>query len=181
MSISTKTGDQGMTSLWTGERVEKDSVRVEAYGTIDELNSHIGESRHFCESEEAQSILLRLQRELFQIAGQLASKDKTYVEPVTDQEVEEITALVHDLEARVPLKGFVIPGNTVSSAKLDICRTIARRAERRIITLAVKEEVPKAVRMYVNRLSDLLFMLGRLEEQRAGKILYKNDVMLRKE
>ena len=104
MSISTKTGDQGMTSLWTGERVEKDSVRVEAYGTIDELNSHIGESRHFCESEEAQSILLRLQRELFQIAGQLASKDKTYVEPVTDQEVEEITALVHDLEARVPLK-----------------------------------------------------------------------------
>ncbi len=176
MSISTKTGDKGLTSLWSGERIEKDSARVEAYGTIDELNSHMGESRHYCESEEVRSILLRLQRELFQVAGQLASKDKQYSEPLTERNAEELTEMVHDLEERVPLKGFVIPGNTLSSAKLDICRTVARRAERRIVTLAAKEAVPVAVRMYVNRLSDLLFMLGRLEEQLAGKILYKNDV-----
>jgi len=84
MSITTKTGDQGMTSLWSGERVEKDNARVEAYGTIDELNSFVGENRHYCELEEVRTILLRIQRELFQVAGQLASKDKPYLEPITE-------------------------------------------------------------------------------------------------
>ena len=181
MSITTKTGDQGMTSLWSGERVEKDNARVEAYGTIDELNSFVGENRHYCALEEVRTILLRIQRELFQVAGQLASKDKPYLEPITERQVEELTTIVRELEARVPLKGFVIPGSTLSSAKLDICRTVARRAERRIITLAAKEEVPIPVRQYVNRLSDVLFMLARLEEQHVGKILYKNDVKLQTE
>lgn len=176
MSISTKTGDDGTTGLWSGERVQKDSVRVEAYGSIDELNSHIGECRHYCKSEEVKEILLRVQSELFHIAGQLASLNQLYVEPITEKVVEEITSLVHFYEEKVPVKGFVIPGNTIPSAKLDICRAIARRAERRVITMANTEEVALEVRKYLNRLSDLLFMLGRYEESLQGKILYKNDV-----
>jgi ATP:cob(I)alamin adenosyltransferase len=176
MSITTKTGDQGKTSLWSGERIDKDDIRVEAYGTVDELNSHIGESRHYCHSEEVKRVLLQIQRTLFRIAGQLATRDKVYAEPITATLVDEITNLIHHYEEKVPLKGFVIPGNTLSSAKLDICRTVARRAERRVVTLSGKESVPTEVCMYINRLSDLLFMLGRYEEHLDGKILYKNDI-----
>ena len=171
MSISTKTGDRGQTGLWSGERVWKDDIRVDAYGTVDELNSHIGEAKHYVESKNIFEILEQVQRELFKVGGQLATKNQEYSDPVLCTHVEKLTEWVHHFESLVELKGFVIPGSTVASAKLDICRTIARRAERNVITLARNEEVQGALIQYLNRLSDLLFIMARIEEE--GKIKFK--------
>ena len=175
MSISTGTGDDGKTSLWSGERIEKDSLRVESYGTVDELNSFLGEAKHFV-CNEIEAHIINVQRFLFSIAGQLASRDVQYVEPVTEEAIDSLTLLIHRYEAIINLKGFVIPGSTIASAKLDVCRTVARRAERRILALSKTETVPEPVRKYINRLSDFLFILARYEEYLAGKLLYKNDV-----
>jgi len=176
MSISTGTGDAGQTGLWSGERVDKDHARVEAYGTVDELSAHLGDARHVCQNEGVVQILLEVQRGLFQLAGQLASRDKKYVEALQPADVTRLEDQVHELEAQLGLKGFVIPGNTVSSARLDICRTVCRRAERRIISLSHQEKVDPVLLKWVNRLSDLLFLLARLEEKEQGKLLYKNDI-----
>jgi cob(I)alamin adenosyltransferase len=175
LSISTGTGDGGETSLWSGERIEKDSARVEAYGTIDELSSFLGEATHFSTKEVAH-YLVKIQRSLFKVVGQLASKDVDYVEPIEEADVQSLTELVHRYESEVRLDGFVIPGRTVASSKLDVCRTIARRAERRIISLSRSEKVDSVLLKYINRLSDLLFMFARYEEYKAGKIVYKRDI-----
>ena len=174
MSISTKTGDDGTTGLWSGERVGKDSLRVESYGTIDELNAFLGDARRHVKTDRVKEIIDILQRDLFRVAGSLATSGPgAYVQPVTEADVERLTAWVHELEAAVPLTGFVIPGSTDSSAKLDICRTVCRRAERRIVALARQDAVDGPTRRFVNRLSDLLFMLARYEEQAEGAIRYK--------
>jgi len=175
LSISTGTGDGGETSLWSGERIEKDSARVEAYGTIDELSSFLGEAMHFS-TEEVAHHLVMIQRSLFKAAGQLASKEVDYIEPIEEDDVQSLTELVHRYESELKLDGFVIPGSTVSSSKLDICRTVARRAERRIIALSRTEKVDRLLLKYINRLSDLLFMFARYEEYKAGKIVYKRDI-----
>ena len=175
MSISTKSGDKGQTGLWSGERVWKDDVRVDAYGTVDELNSHLGEAKHFVKSKEIYGIIEQLQKELFNVAGQLATKDKEYIESVKQGHVDHLTDLVHRFESQVELKGFVIPGSNVSSAKLDICRTVARRAERIVITLSKKEKVPEFVIQYLNRLSDLLYILARIEELGEIKFTGKSN------
>ncbi|MCX7949312.1 MAG: cob(I)yrinic acid a,c-diamide adenosyltransferase [Treponemataceae bacterium] len=174
MSISTKTGDNGTTSLWSGERVPKDSLRVESYGTIDELNSFLGDARHMVHTLRIQGLIETIQEDLFRVAGSLAtSTPGAYLYPVTDEDVERLTSLVHQLEAEIPLKGFVIPGATPASARLDICRSICRRAERRIVALSHTEAVDGPTLRYVNRLSDLLFMMARYEEAQEGKIRYK--------
>lgn len=174
MSISTKTGDDGTTGLWSGERVGKDSLRVESYGTIDELNAFLGDARRHVKTDRVKEIIDILQRDLFCVAGSLATSGPgAYVQPVTEADVERLTDWVHELEAAVPLTGFVIPGSTDSSAKLDICRTVCRRAERRIVALARQDAVDGPTRRFVNRLSDLLFMLARYEEQAEGAIRYK--------
>jgi len=160
MSISTKTGDSGETSLWSGERVKKNNIRVETYGTIDELNSFLGEAKHFIQSEKIKSIILEIQGDLFKVGGELAST-KQFKYPILESDVERITRYVHELESEVTLKGFVIPGETLPAAKLDICRTIARRAERCIITLDDSEPVSIPLKQYINRLSDLLFIMAR--------------------
>jgi len=173
MSISTKTGDNGETSLWSGERISKDDIRVEAYGTIDELNSSISEANYYLKSHEVKRIINEVQNNLFKVAGELASKSKIYKYPVQEEDVVKITNYVYEFEKRLNLKGFVIPGRTLQSAKLDICRTIARRAERRIIALDKKEPVPEPLKKYVNRLSDLLFVLARFEEYIEDRIEFK--------
>ncbi|WP_304223910.1 cob(I)yrinic acid a,c-diamide adenosyltransferase [Gracilinema caldarium] len=174
MSISTKTGDDGTTGLWSGERVGKDSLRVECYGTIDELNAFLGDARRNVKTDRVKEIIDILQRDLFRVAGSLATLSPgAYVQPVVEADVDRLTDWVHELESAVPLKGFVIPGSTDSSAKLDICRTVCRRAERRIVALARQDAVDGPTRRFVNRLSDLLFMLARYEEQAEGAIRYK--------
>lgn len=172
MSITTQGGDQGQTSLYTGERVWKDDLRVDAYGTLDELDALIGESRHHIASEAIKQILSGIQKHLYRAMGQLATKDGSYPYPIRTTEVEELTTLIHDYEARLNLKGFVIPGTTIPSAKLDICRTVARRAERRVVALTRDEIVPEELLQFINRLSDLLFVLARSIEADSGKLEY---------
>ncbi len=172
MSISTKTGDQGKTSLWSGERVPKDSFRVEAYGTVDELNSLLAEAKHLVKNESTRKTILEIQDDLFRVGGVLASVgDFDY--PITEADPERITGYIHLLEKEVQLKGFVIPGSTIQSAKLDTCRTVARRAERRILTLAENETVPHPLIKYINRLSDLIYMMARYEEKKENKLQLK--------
>jgi len=172
MSISTKTGDKGKTSLWSGERVKKNDSRVEAYGTTDELNSNLAEAKHLVKSGRIKQMLIEVQNDLFRVAGTLASTGK-YAFPMIADDIDRITGYVHEFESEVELTGFVIPGSTPQSAKLDVCRTIARRAERRILTLAEKQEVPDPVIKYVNRLSDLIYMMARFEEKLEDKLEFK--------
>ncbi len=172
MSISTKTGDKGKTSLWTGERVKKNDLRVEAYGTVDELNSALAEAKHLVKSTHIKQIIIAIQNDLFRVAGSLASIGE-YKYPVLEEDVERLTQYVHHFEQEVPLTGFVIPGSTVQSAKLDTCRTIARRAERRMLTLDDNEPIPEPVKKYINRLSDLIYMLARFEEKQENKLEFK--------
>jgi len=174
VSISTKTGDGGETSLWTGQRVAKDDLRVEAYGTIDELNSQLGLARRAVGNDRTAEMLDEIQEDLFRVAGALAcAGGVSYGQPILQADVDRLTGWVHELEAALPLSGFVIPGAVEASARLDVCRTVCRRAERRIVSLARAEEVDGAALGFVNRLSDLLFMLARMEEAEHGGIRYK--------
>lgn len=172
MSISTKTGDNGTTGLWTGERVKKNSSRVEAYGTVDELNAHLSEAKHLVKSERVKKIVREIQEDLFRVVGALASIGE-FDYPVTEADVERITQYVDEFEKEVELSGFVIQGNTPQSAKLDVCCTVARRAERRILSLDQEENTPDTIEKYMNRLSDLIFILARFEEKNENKLEFK--------
>jgi ATP:cob(I)alamin adenosyltransferase len=172
MSIVTKTGDQGLTGLWSGERVRKDDLRVEAYGTVDELDSVLGEARHHLQREDCLAIVDEIQHDLYKVAGQLATRTGSFSMPVTDADEARIASYIERLEAEIPLTGFVIPGSTLQSAKLDVARTVCRRAERRIVALSWEADVSASLQRYVNRLSDLIFMLARAEEASVGGIRY---------
>ena len=167
MSIITKSGDSGKTSLYSGERVYKDDLRVEAYGTLDELNAWIGECRNYLSDLRQKENLLEIQKTLFRCMGQLATKNGTFPDPITKKDVDNITELVYSLEKNLHLTGFVLPGGNSVSAKLDICRTVARRAERKIIALSRKEKIAPELIIYVNRLSDFFFVLARTEENKT--------------
>ncbi|MEN6364968.1 MAG: cob(I)yrinic acid a,c-diamide adenosyltransferase [Rectinema sp.] len=172
MSIMTKTGDSGDTGLMSGERVGKDDPRVEAYGTIDELSSALGIARHLCVQDEVLYAIEDIQRLLFRVAGELASVSAVFDRPILPEDEARISERTAGLEARIPLRGFVIPGMTQGSAALDLARTIARRAERRVVALARIEPVSMDLRRFLNRLSDYIFMLARAEEAAAGKISF---------
>ncbi|MDD2650737.1 MAG: cob(I)yrinic acid a,c-diamide adenosyltransferase [Candidatus Cloacimonadales bacterium] len=171
MSITTKGGDKGQTSLWTGERLDKDDIRVEAYGTIDELDAHLGEAKHFVKNERILEIIEHVQADLMIIMGDLASINKAV--NIQEKHVDIVSNFVYEFEKSVELKGFVFPGNTLQSAKLDVCRTVARRAERRIISLHKISEINPFIIQYINRISDLCFIMARMEEKLAGEIKYK--------
>jgi cob(I)alamin adenosyltransferase len=173
MSIATTRGDQGQTSLAGGLRVDKDAMRVEAYGTIDELNSTIGMARAIVEDARVRGLLKDLQRELFRIGSALATPPGgPKPEPaITTEMVERLTAEVHSLEA---VEGMVsdwsISGEDAASAALDLARTVCRRAERRVVALRNSgETVNPNILAYVNRLSDLLWLLGRYLDLRSGR------------
>jgi ATP:cob(I)alamin adenosyltransferase len=172
MSIMTKTGDDGTTGLLSDERVSKDDPRVEAYGTVDELASFLGVARHVCSLNEVRSAIEEVQRVLFRVAGELASPGIPFDDPIRDEDEARVAEKTAAIEERIPLEGFVLPGMTQGSAALDVARTVARRAERRIVALARDSEVAIPLRNYMNRLSDYLFMLARDEEAAAGSIQY---------
>ena len=172
MSISTKTGDSGDTRLWTGEKVGKDELRVEAYGSLDELSSFLGLARHECELPETKASLESLQRDLLRACSELASPGTRKDGFLGRGDEAAMTEAVHALEARIPLKGFVLPGMTRGSAALDVARTVCRRAERRIVALSRGAPVSPELLSWVNRLSDYLFMLARSEEAAQGAITY---------
>lgn len=169
VSITTKTGDSGETSLANGERVPKDNLRVQSYGTVDELNSFLGLAKHYLPENE-KDIVEQIQKDLFRLAAELA-KGEEFVRLLSEKEIEEITEIVHSYEKMVDLNSFAIPGGTIASAHLDICRTIARRSERTVVSLSKEEKIRSEVIKYLNRISDLLYIMARfLEGENINRI-----------
>ena len=159
--IYTRTGDDGTTGLGGGARVSKDSLRVEAYGTVDEANSAIGVILA-CEStpENIRTLLTAIQHDMFELGGELCMPGHTAIEDSFVERLEtELDALNKDLPA---LENFILPGGGQAAAACHLARTITRRAERRTISLANEEEVRPEVIRYLNRLSDLLFVIARV-------------------
>ncbi|HLC40345.1 MAG TPA: cob(I)yrinic acid a,c-diamide adenosyltransferase [Methylomirabilota bacterium] len=182
--VYTRSGDKGQTALVGGKRVPKDSPRIEAYGTIDELNSIVGLARVFNEERVAESeahrwlddVLRRLQNELFDLGSELATPEDAVYEGMFRFSEREVTALEKlidecqkDLE---PLKSFTLPGGGRIGGFLHQCRTVCRRAERRILALSRAEPINPWTLKYVNRLSDLFFVLSRWVGKRLGEKEY---------
>jgi len=163
MKVYTKTGDKGVTGLLTGERIEKDSLRVEAYGTIDEISSALGLARVWSTKTKVQEIIYTAQKTLMMLMAELASiNGNTHY--ITQEHSKQFEIFIDQLDAQLPpLTEFIIPGGNAGAASLDIARTVTRRAERQVIRLAKIEQVDEQVLITLNRLSDLCFMLSRAE------------------
>jgi cob(I)alamin adenosyltransferase len=166
--IYTRTGDDGTTGLGTGDRVEKDSLRVEAYGAVDELNSAIGVILSTPQLDTGVfDCLTRIQHQLFDLGGELSMPGHTSISD------DAVTALEDALDAfnadLPPLKDFVLPGGTPAASDCHVARGICRRAERRVVSLARDESVNSQALIYLNRLSDLLFVLARTLNRLAGQ------------
>ncbi len=166
--VYTRTGDDGTTSLGAGQRVPKDSLRVETYGTVDELNSHVGAAIAAGIEPTLVDALQRIQNDLFHLGSDLCvtEEDKTArpVPRVETRHVDSLEALIDRLSADLPpLENFVLPGGTWGAAQLHVARTVCRRSERLAVTLARGEAVGDQVVIYLNRLSDLLFVMARWE------------------
>jgi len=172
MSIATKKGDAGQTGLPGGIRVSKSDARVEAYGTIDELISSMGFARAICQDEEICTLTKEIQRELFKVCSAIAipPESRRPVPEIENEMIERLTAHVHRLEALPGIIGdWTIPGEDPSSAAFDVARTVCRRAERLIVHLMEGGvEIQPNVVAYVNRLSDVLWLFGRVIECRLG-------------
>jgi cob(I)alamin adenosyltransferase len=161
--IATRTGDAGMTGLGDGSRVEKDHLRICAMGDVDELNS------------EMQALFLRVQHDLFDLGGELCIPNYTLLK---EEQVSQLDAwLKHYNDTLPPLTEFILPGGTRAAAQAHVCRTVCRRAERSIVKLGWHDTLHDSPRQYVNRLSDLLFVLARVLNRAAGgqDILWKNQ------
>jgi cob(I)alamin adenosyltransferase len=169
--VYTRQGDRGETALAGGQKVAKDSLRIEAYGTVDELNAFIGVARSDA-PEELAAILLRVQHELFNLGSILATLPED-VHPkqarVTDAEIARLEAEMDRMnEGLPPLRSFVLPGGSRLNAELHVCRTVCRRAERVCVALAREESVPPEAVRYLNRLSDALFVWSRWASHATG-------------
>ena len=181
MSIATKLGDAGETALVGGGRVSKADLRVEAYGSVDELNSFLGFARSICSDAEIAGWTEGIQRTLFRVGAALSTPPTgktSSSSTLTAEDVELLTSLVHRIEAiEGILADWSLPGAHRESAAFDICRTVCRRVERTAVRLADSgQEVPAQVMAYLNRLSDLLWLFGRRIELTAGL-----DARLRKD
>jgi cob(I)alamin adenosyltransferase len=156
--IVTRTGDKGTTGLADGSRVSKDSVRIHCLGTVDELNSHLGLLLSESLAQDVRELLLQVQNDLFDLGGSLAYPIAPFTE---DKLIRLDSAITHYNAELPPLKEFILPGGTRAASLCHIARTVARRAERDLVTLAQTEETPAHGLPYLNRLSDLLFVLSR--------------------
>ena len=173
MKIYTRTGDSGQTGLYGGPRVRKDALRIEAYGTVDELNAVLGMARSFALPAGVDLLVQRLQNELFDVGAELASP-----EPATQGTQSVDAAKIAFLETAIdahdqtlpPLKQFILPGGSSAAASLHFARTVCRRAERLVVTLSSiqDERISPSITVYLNRLSDLLFVLARAVNQSGG-------------
>ena len=182
--VYTRTGDDGMTALVGGKRVPKDAARIEAYGTVDELNAVVGLVRAWNEEGKGQrelhlrldAILQEIQQELFDLGSELATpEDFTYdgMHRMGEEEVTRIERVIDECQEELePLKSFILPGGGRISAQLHQCRTVCRRAEREILGLSRIENVGEWPLRYVNRLSDLFFVLGRWVGKNLGETEY---------
>jgi len=164
--IYTRTGDKGTTGLGDGSRVDKDSLRVEAFGTVDELNSAVGLVLAATLPQEIRTCLTRTQHELFDLGGELCMPGFTLV---PDAYIDGLEKALDEFNKDLPpLKDFILPGGSEAAARCHLARTIARRAERRVISLSHNEPVNEASIRYLNRLSDLLFVISRVLARHDG-------------
>ncbi len=173
--IYTRTGDDGTTGLGDGSRTQKDSLRVEAYGTVDELNSTLGLLVANLENPGIVSVLVDIQHDLFDLGGELCVPG---MELIKDRHIDRLERELDRLNADLPpLKDFILPGGSMTAAQAHLSRTICRRAERRVISLARQEPVNEPVIRYLNRLSDLLFVVARTVARAsgAGEVLWDHE------
>ncbi|MES2935907.1 MAG: cob(I)yrinic acid a,c-diamide adenosyltransferase [Pseudomonadota bacterium] len=173
--IVTRGGDKGTTGLGDGSRVDKDSVRIHAIGDVDELNSQLGVLACEAIPDTLREELLSIQHDLFDLGGELCIPG--YV-MITEAQVLRLDSLLEKYNADLPpLKDFILPGGSRAAAIAHVCRTVCRRAERTIVSLGKVESINEAPRQYVNRLSDLLFVLSRVLNRFAGgvDVLWEKD------
>jgi len=171
--ISTGNGDWGKTRLWSGEEVSKDDIRVEAYGTLDELQAFMGAALHTAKSSGVVSLLRDLGRIVDKAAGELAATDSPAL--ISEKEIGSVEKAIERFEKEVPLRGFVITGMTPGGSTLDVCRVVARRAERRAVQLASRESLSPLILVFLNRLSDLFFLLSCYEDLQEGKLTFRSE------
>jgi len=172
MKIYTKKGDLGKTSLFGGAKTDKSDIRINAYGTVDELNSAIGVVLTHNLTEMGQKILTQAQNDLFVIGADLATlnPDKARIDRIDKQQIEKLEEAIDIMEEDLsPLKSFILPGGSASGAQLHFARTVCRRAERETVALSKNDEVYPDNIVYLNRLSDLLFVLARYENKFNGE------------
>lgn len=181
MKIYTKTGDKGTTSLVGGTRVPKTHIRLEAYGTVDELNSHLGLLVTYLLDEKDKAFLRQVQGRLFAVGSHLATdREKTELKAasvISPEHVEMVEREIDRLDTLLPpLSAFILPGGSRGAAVCHICRTVCRRAERRILALAEQVEISSELLAYVNRLSDYLFVLSRKmnQDEKKEEIFWDN-------
>ncbi len=173
MKIYTKTGDAGETALFGGERVSKTHLRVEAYGTIDELNSLLGMARALGPSERGDNWLAEVQHQLFHLGADLAAPLESkadWITRISSADVQWLETTIDQMTFQLaPLKNFILPGGAAAAAALQVARAVSRRAERTLVALAETEDIGEFVLPYANRLSDWLFTLARYENMQAGE------------
>lgn len=174
MKIYTKRGDRGETDLFGGVRVPKDALRVESYGAVDELNAALGVCAAASDQADVRALLEGIQSTLFSIGSYLATPEaghraKAGIPEPTEGEVEALEKQIDRFESELPpLERFILPGGTEAAAAFQLARAVCRRAERRVVALHREEPLSEKLLCYLNRLSDLLFVLGRLENRRAS-------------
>ena len=177
MSIATKTGDEGETSLMYGRRVPKSDARVDAYGCVDELNAALGLARATATDPFVSEQILAIQKELVTLMGELATAaedmdryTKDGFQLTSAAMTDRLTAVIDDLEQNrlAKFKGWATPGETLAAAALDLARTTCRRAERRVAALIADAKFNREILRYLNRLSDLCWLLARVAEQAAS-------------
>ncbi|HUI32081.1 MAG: cob(I)yrinic acid a,c-diamide adenosyltransferase [Dysgonamonadaceae bacterium] len=176
-SIYTKTGDKGKTSLVGGKRVDKTHVRLDAYGTIDELNSFVGFLVCEVKDEELNEFLLFIQNKLFVVGSYLATEAEAQTPQsppiITEEDIEALETMMDSMDAKLPkLTRFILPGGSESAARAHICRTICRRAERNVYRVADEFPIHETILIFLNRLSDFFFLTARLESLKTGKEMY---------
>ena len=170
--IYTKGGDKGLTSLGDGKRVSKNSLRVKSYGEVDEVNATIGIVVCYC-SDHLKKNLKNIQNHLFDIGADLCIPDKNKKAKSLNEGINMLEKEIDKMNTKLsPLKSFILPGGTKSSSFLHLARTITRRCERSLVELDSKEKINSEIIIYINRLSDFLFVAARIENMKDGDILW---------
>lgn len=174
MGIYTKTGDKGTTALYDGNRVSKDDIRVESYGTVDELGTFMGLAKNYVEDKEMYDVIKDIQNKLFTVATNLATEDDAKVKfHIVDDDILNLEKIIDKYMGLLNNPtGFIVPGSGKKSAYLHVARTVCRRAERRIISLSGIAIVDPLVIKYVNRLSDALYAMARYSEENQVNVEY---------
>lgn len=175
MDIYTKTGDKGSTSLFDDVRVSKDNIRVESYGTIDELGAFLGLAKNYVEDKEMYDKIHQIQNKLFTVAANLATEDSTKVMYyIVEQDIKDLEDIIDFYMGKLgDPTGFIVNGSNKKSAYLHVARTVCRRGERNIVTLANHAEIDFLVIKYVNRLSDVIYAMARFCEEEQIDVKYE--------